>query len=67
VQDSRNLYIVPVYEGKKLTSGMSGVVTQVLIREIKSIKPERYQELFKEFLESEHLDQMIEILDQWYV
>lgn len=67
MQESRDLYIVPVYEGKEINSGTSGVVIKVLIREIKSIKPERYQELFKEFLESEHLDQMIEILDQWYV
>ncbi|KAJ2963028.1 hypothetical protein NQZ79_g2012 [Umbelopsis isabellina] len=39
---------------------------QVLYQYMKAIKPERYQELFKAFLESEHLDQMIEILDQCY-
>ncbi|CAM0135120.1 Palmitoyl-protein thioesterase 1 [Umbelopsis sp. WA50703] len=39
---------------------------QVLYRYMKAINPERYQELFKAFLESEHLDQMIEILDQCY-
>ncbi|GAB5587364.1 hypothetical protein Unana1_02264 [Umbelopsis nana] len=38
----------------------------VLYEYMKSINPNRYDDLFKAFLESEHLDQMIEILDQCY-
>ncbi|KAH8547883.1 hypothetical protein BGW37DRAFT_509078 [Umbelopsis sp. PMI_123] len=38
----------------------------VLYQYMKSIDPKKYGELFKAFLESEHLDQMIEILDQFY-
>ncbi|KAI8583204.1 hypothetical protein K450DRAFT_224703 [Umbelopsis ramanniana AG] len=38
----------------------------ILYQYMKSIDPKRYGELFKAFLESEHLDQMIEILDQCY-
>ncbi|KAI9289376.1 hypothetical protein BC943DRAFT_314212 [Umbelopsis sp. AD052] len=38
----------------------------MLYQYMKSIDPKRYGDLFKAFLESEHLDQMIEILDQCY-